>query len=257
MGFLQILRGFPSCPEGFTRTLRVYLPDAYFRDQGRRLPVLYMQDGQNVFDHPESARAETWDANGTLEMLSGARAIEPWIIVGIDHSIGRFEDYSAWPDPKHKVKGHARIYAEFLIEHLKPFVDQTYRTRPEREWTAVAGSSLGGLVSLFLGWKYPQVYGRVGAFSPTVMWSQRRLFRQWSKKGKLPQRLYLDVGETEQFDYEDMHFDYGTEVAKFAEHLRELGYNEDELHVVLEPGGQHSEVDWRRRLPDALAWLLR
>ena len=199
MGFIQILRGFPSPPEGFPRTLRVFLPEAYFRDERRRFGVVYFQDGQNVFAHPESARAETWAANDTLELLAHARAIEPWIAVGVDHGVGRFEDYSPWAEPRAQVKGRSQIYAEFLIGHLKPFVDQSFRTRPEPERTAVVGSSLGGLVSLYLGWKHPEVYGRVGAFSPSVMWSQRRLFRNWRARGPLPQRLYLDAGETDTF----------------------------------------------------------
>ena len=257
MGFLQILRAFPSPPEKFPRTLRVYLPDAYFRDEGRRFGVLYMQDGQNVFAHPESARLETWGANETIERLAGSRAIEPWIIVGVDHAEGRFEDYSPWVEPKVHAGGRAEVYAEFLIEHLKPFIDATYRTRTEREWTAVAGSSLGGLITLWLGLKHPDVYGRVGAFSPTVMWAGRRMFRAWNKHGPLPQLIYLDVGANERFDVDNVHLDYGGQVRAFAEQLQHLGYDHDELRVVLEPGGQHSEVDWRRRLPGALTWLLR
>jgi len=256
MGFIQILRAFPSPPEGFGRTLRIFLPEAYFHDEGRRFPVLYMQDGQNVFAHPESARAETWAANEAMEMLAEARAIEPWIIVGVDHSVGRFEDYSPWGEPSLQVKSRTKRYASFLIEHLKPFIDQSFRTRPGRSWTAVAGSSLGGLVSLWLGWAHPEVYGRVGAFSPTVMWNKRRLFRAWDAHGERPLRLYLDAGATELFDGGEIHLDYGTAVREFAKHLRDLGYGPDELRVVLEPGGEHSEVDWRRRLPDALAWLL-
>jgi predicted alpha/beta superfamily hydrolase len=256
MGFIQILRGFPSPPEGFPRTLRIHLPEAYFRDEGRRFGVLYMHDGQNVFAHPESARAETWNANGTMEMLVEAGAIAPWITVGIDHGIGRFEDYSPWPEPSRKVKPRAEIYASFLVDHLKPFIDQSFRTLPQRETTAVAGSSLGGLVTLFLARRHPQVFGRIGALSPSVMWANRQSFGAWKQRGPLPQKIYLDAGATEAFDFDGMRMEYGREVRAFAEQLRAVGYSERELRVVLEPGGQHSEVDWSRRLPDALAWLL-
>src|SRR4051794_22016964 len=115
MGFIQILRCFPSPPEGFPRTLRIFLPDAYFQDEGRRFGVLYMHDGQNVFAHPDSAREETWAVNEAMERLATAREIEPWMVVGVDHGEGRFDDYSPWPEPKVKSRGRARVYAEFLI----------------------------------------------------------------------------------------------------------------------------------------------
>src|SRR5215218_8975412 len=179
MGHVHILRDFHSPPEGFARTIRIYTPDAYEAEPGRRFPVLYMQDGQNVFAHPESATYDTWCANHAIERLAGEGRLEPWLIVGIDSGPGRLAEYSPWDEPRADVKARGPAYARFLAEHLKPWVDRTYRTRPEPQSTAVMGSSLGGLISLYLGLAHPQVFGRVGGMSPTVMWSEGRLFHEW------------------------------------------------------------------------------
>ena len=99
MGYVHILRDFYSYPEQATRTLRIYTPDAYDGEPERRFPVLYMCDGQNIFDHPESALFHTWRANLAMEQGVSAGAHPPWIIVGLDHLPGRFEEYSPWPFP--------------------------------------------------------------------------------------------------------------------------------------------------------------
>lgn len=254
MAEILIVRGFASDAEGFDRTLRIYLPDAYQRDPQRRFPVLYMQDGQNVFDHPESARWDTWGANTAMQALEAQGALEPWIIVGVDHGVGRFEEYSLWPDDDAGSLGKGETYLRFLVEQLKPHVDRSFHTKPEATHTAIVGSSLGGLISLCAHARYPGVFGRVGAFSPTVMWANDRLFQLWQQQTL--GRIYLDVGETELFQLDDYAMDYGAAVPRFHEHLRRLGYSADRLQFFADPGGEHSESDWRRRFPNAMSWLL-
>jgi predicted alpha/beta superfamily hydrolase len=256
MGQLTILRAFPSPTEGFSRTLRIFTPAAYEREPRQRFGVIYLQDGQNVFAHPESARFPTWSANLALERLSDEGRIGPWLMVGVDHAAGRFEDYSPWDEPRAHVKARGEQYARFLVEHLKPFIDANFRTHPGPGSTAVVGSSLGGLISLYAGWRYPDLFGRIGALSPTVMWSGDGLFHFWREHTGRPTRLYLDAGEHERFDVGTFPLDYGRGVLDFYLHLKRLGYREDELCLVLEPGGQHTEGDWARRLPYALKWLL-
>ena len=254
MGRLEIVRDFHSPPEGVERTLRIWYPEAYDRHPRRRFPVLYLHDGQNLFDHPESALAETWHVDRAMDALAGA-GLEPWIVVAIDHrGVDRMSDYSPWDAPVEKIQGRGSSYGEFLSEHLKPQVDRTLRTRREPEWTALGGSSLGGLISLHVGMTRSDVFGRVAALSPSVMWARRRLFKEW--RGHLPLRIYLDAGAREQIVRGQRKYDYGRAARDFQRHLIEQGYGESDLRVVLEPGGEHSEPDWRRRLPSALRWLL-
>lgn len=256
MGYVHIIREFESPLEGIRRTVRIYTPDAYDADPGHRFPVLYMQDGQNVFAHPESARFETWCANQAMESLVAEGRIEPWIIVGVDHSPARFEDYSPWPEPTVGAQGRGALYARFLTETLKPFIDHTYRTRTEAPWTGVMGSSLGGLISLYLGMKHGDVFGRIGGVSPTVMWGGGELFREWKQHTKQWSRIYLDAGSAEHIVVSGKPLDYGNCTRDFFVHLKKLGYGDHELCLVLEPGGEHNEVDWQRRLPFAFRWLL-
>jgi predicted alpha/beta superfamily hydrolase len=256
MGDIQIFRDVHSRAEGFNRTIRVFTPERYRHEPRERFGVLYMQDGQNVFEHPESARHPTWAANHTLEWLVGSGAVGPWMIVAVDHGQGRFEDYSPWDEPRAGVKARGDTYARFLIDELKPWVDRTWRTRPEPAWTAVSGSSLGGLISLYLHWRYGEVFPRVGALSPSVMWSGEELFRRWTAHPRRPSRIYVDAGATEGFEGGLFPMPYGEKVGAFCRHLQQLGYADWELKVVLDPCGQHSEADWQRRLPDALRWLL-
>ena len=254
MGHVHILRDLPSPPEGFSRTVRVYTPDAYDAEPGRRFGVLYMHDGQNVFAHPASATYDTWCANRALEALVGEGRLAPWLVVGVDSGAGRLEEYSPYDEPRAGVRARAGAYGRFLVEHLKPWVDARYRTRPDAAHTAVMGSSLGGLVSLWLGQAHAATFGRVGALSPTVMWGGGALQARWRRVAG--QRLYLDAGATEHLEAGGVPLDYGRATRDFWAHLKGLGYDDHELCLVLEPGGEHHERDWQRRLPFALRWLL-
>lgn len=256
MGHVQIVRDFSSPGEHATRTVRVYTPDAYDARPHARFPVLYMHDGQNVLEHAESARWDTWCANTTLEALVREGAVEPWVIVAIDHGPNRFEQYSPWDEPRLGVTGRGPAYASFLVESLKPWVDATYRTRPGPEWTATMGSSLGGLISLYLGWRHPDVFGRIGGVSPTVMWSLGRLFEAWTAHTGRWSRIYLDTGAHETVQWDQVHLDYGSGVRAFHEQLRRAGYADWELRLVVDETGGHHESDWQRRLPGVFRWLL-
>ncbi|MBX7099904.1 MAG: alpha/beta hydrolase [Myxococcaceae bacterium] len=256
MGHVQILRGVPSRAEGFDRTVRIYTPDAYDARPGERFGVLYMHDGQNVFAHPESAMPDTWCANWAIEQLAHSGRTAPWLIVGVDSGPGRLAEYSAWPDHRSHVPGHGESYARFLTDELKPWVDATYRTQPGSPSTATAGASMGGLISLYLGLSRPQVFGRIGAFSPSVMWADGAIFRAWHQHSRLWSRIYLDAGDGEFIRVNDIPMHYGDDTRSFHGHLRGLGYADWELSLVLEDGGLHHERDWQRRLPSALAWLL-
>ena len=256
MGYVHIIRGFYSPQEGFHRTVRIYTPDGYDQGSWHRYPVLYMHDGQNIFAHPESAMFTTWCANQVMDHLAGSGQTEPWIIVGIDSGPGRLEEYSPYDEPRNHVHGRGEPYGRFLVETLKPYIDGVYNTRQGPEWTGTMGSSLGGLISLYLGWKYPQVFGRLGALSPSVMWGYYALFRDWTQHSRHWSRIYLDAGDTEWIEAGGMPMPYGEATRDFYHQLRHIGYGEHEVRLVLEPGGIHHEVDWQRRLPEAMRWLL-
>jgi predicted alpha/beta superfamily hydrolase len=256
MGYVHILRDFASPQEGRSRTVRIYTPDAYDSAPHAHFPVLYMHDGQNVFAHPESALFDTWCANTALEQLMARGQVAPWLIVAVDSTPDRLSEYSPWDEPRSNVSARGEPYARFLVETLKPYIDRTYRTRQEPEWTGVMGSSLGGLMSLYMGWKYPELFGRIGGLSPSVMWGWNRLFAEWRSHTRRWSRIYLDAGAQEMCDPVGYVMRYGEATHGFYQHLKALGYGDHELHLVLEPGGNHHERDWQRRLPHALRWLL-
>ena len=128
---------------GNERNLIVYLPEAYDCEPDRRFPVLYMQDGQNIFDRATSAFGTEWGADETAQLLIRENKIEPLIIVGIYTEANRIDELTDTFSKKHGDGGKARLYARFLVEEVKPFIDKTYRTKPDRANTGVGGSSLG------------------------------------------------------------------------------------------------------------------
>ncbi len=256
MGHVHIIRDFRSPLEGISRTVRIFTPAAYEHAPHHRFPVLYMHDGQHVFAHPESWRYETWCANETLEQLVSEGRVEPWLIVAVDHSVDRLSEYSPWDEPRSQVRARGESYARFITETLKPYVDSVYRTRLGPQWTGVMGSSLGGLMSLYLGWKHPELFGRIGGLSPSVMWGWNRFFAEWKSHTRRWSRIYLDAGEHETIDPVGYTMYYGDATRAFYGHLKGLGYADHELALVLDPHGLHQEVDWQRRLPGAMNWLL-
>lgn len=250
MGTIQILRDFYSPPEQVNRTIRIFTPDAYQQSPNETFPVLYMFDGQNIFAHPESAVYDTWCANWAMENLIAEGQTLPWIIVGIDHLSDRLTEYSPW------VGGRAPLGADFLINHLKPYIDKTYRTRSQPQWTAVMGASMGGLMALYLGKTYPHVFGRIGSLSPALMWGNGQMFQYWNQHTQQWSKIYLYVGGAEQYSFYGVWLDYVPITRDFYQHLRRLGYSDYELAFELAPGEPHHETAWQRRLPGILRWLL-
>ncbi len=176
----------------------VYLPPTYGIEDGRRYPVLYMHDGQNLFDAATAFRAE-WQVDETAQRLILSGAIEPLIIVGISNAgIYRIEEYTPTRDRVHKMGGSAAHYGRMLAEELKPFIDGEYRTLSDVSNTGMGGSSLGGLVSLYLGLLYSEVYSRLAIISPSVWWDNRFIIRRVRNLGvKLQSRAWLSAGTLE------------------------------------------------------------
>ena len=256
MSRIEIIRDFYSYPESITRTVRIYFPDAYDREPGRRFGVLYMCDGQNVFNHAESAIYHTWCANTTMDWMSASGAIPPWIIVAIDHTALRMEEYSPWDEPAKNQRGRGREFVDFLIHHLKPHIDATYRTLPEAHRTALAGASLGGLIGLYVARYHLDVIGRIAAVSPSVMWSNGAIFRAWDQPPRQWCKIYVDVGSIERYWFYETYLDYVDAVESFQRQLRGLGLGAHEFRFVLAEGDFHNEQAWQKRLPGIFTWLL-
>ena len=157
------------------RNISVWLPPNYEENAERRFPVLYMHDGQNLVNPADAFGGVVWGVDETAQNLIFSNEIELLIIVGIYNSgEKRIDEYTPVPSEGGKMKGRggkADQYGRMLIEELKPFIDRQYRTKPEREFTGLGGSSLGGLVSFHLGLKRPDVFSRLAVISPAVWWA--------------------------------------------------------------------------------------
>lgn len=258
MGKIQIIDDFYSPLDKCNRTLRIYTPDSYDEDSSRRYPVIYMTDAQNVYSHPKSAHFDTWCVNTTLERLYAEGSLErEWIICAIDHDIDRFGEYTPWPYPAASIfdpKG--RKFLNNLTEFFVPYMNSHYRTLTGPQNTAFIGSSLGGLMALFCGRERPDVIGRIGAVSPSVMWADFRCFEHWNTKLPFWTKIYLDMGSEERITVQGIYMDYASIVGDFYNHLRSVGYEEHEVFLYIDEGGRHYETDWARRVPIIAMHLL-
>lgn len=231
---------------GLDRDLMVYLPPSYgHRD--RRYPVLYMQDGQNLFD-PEASFAGSWRVDLAMNGAA-ARGLEG-IVVGIPNAgKERIAEYSPFDDPEGG-PGRGENYVRYLVEAIKPLVDGRFRTLPQPETTGIVGSSMGGLISLFAFFTRPDVFGIVGALSPSLWFAARAIFERLEAAPIHAGRIYVDIGRLE-----------GAETLEDARRLRRLlrarGYVEGEqFRYVEDRVGKHQEAAWSRRFRAALPFLL-
>ncbi len=229
----------------------VYLPPGYDEEPARRYPVLYMHDGQNLFD-PETAfvRGQHWRLGEMADMLIAEGRVEPLVIVGVYHTgHGRVHEYTPTKDARIG-GGEARLYGRLLVEELKPFIDARYRTDPARERTGLGGSSLGGLVSMFLGLRHADVFGQLAVMSPSVWWGKRAILRYVAKAVPKPAtRIWLDMGTAESRSGI-------ADARRLRAALVKAGWREDvDLAYAETAGGTHTEAAWAHRVGDVLQFL--
>ncbi len=224
------------------RDIWIYLPKSYDRTRRRRFPVLYMHDGQNVFDDATSYSGK-WGVGDTLEQKR--RYTETIVVAVANGAEHRMSEYA--PDKE------GPAYADFLALTLKPFIDSTFRTRWERECTGTAGSSMGGLISLYIGCQYEELFSRIGAFSPSLIYNPD-LYKGWEPS--YPMRIYLDVGFKEGLPYMS-DYKYATEVWKLYFRMTRSGFPMENLWFNLDPHAPHSEWAWRDRFGPAFSWLYK
>jgi predicted alpha/beta superfamily hydrolase len=246
------------------REILVYLPPSLATEWagstriGRRFPVLYFHDGQNVFDAVTSNSGE-WEADETLELLAG-EGIEAIAVAIPNAGEARMDEYNPWrgrppvsvggPLGRRLMGGRGDAYLAWLVGTVKPLIDSSFPTRAEREATGIIGSSMGGLISLYALLAHPDTFGLAGVMSPSLVWKDYRVLQLIEERGLPPSRIHLDMGGRE---WRGMMAD--------ARRLRDLlvsrGFVEDrDLHYVEERYAPHHESAWARRLPDALRFLL-
>lgn len=223
------------------RSIVVYLPRRYHDEPLRRFPVIYMQDGQNLFDPATSYGGVPWLAADAAESLADSGR-EP-IIVGIYHGgRRRIREYNPFADWR---RGRGTAYARFVAETVKPLIDAAFRTLPDREHTAIVGSSMGGLISLYTFFLHGNVFGRCGAMSPSLWVANGAMLQVCASQGLVDGRIYVDNGSEEPSAW------------RLAVLLDQMGYAAGRtLHYVEGKGDGHTEAAWARRLPAALRFLL-
>ena len=235
------------------RDIVVYLPPGY-NSGAASCPVLYLQDGQNLFDPHTAFGGQDWRADVTADELIRRGAIEPLIMVGIYNAgVRRISEYTPTKDARRRKGGKGERYARMTAHELKPFIDREYRTRRAAAHTGVGGSSLGALVSLETGLLYPRVFGRMALLSPSVWWDNRSILdmvRAYAFAGRA--RIWLDSG-TEEGDAPCQTI---ADLKLLRDALTEKGWQEGvDLRCCEVAGGAHNEGSWGARFGEVLQYL--
>ncbi len=243
---------FPA-PTGLeNRTAYIYLPESYQWDNWKRYPVLYMFDGHNVFFDSDATYGKSW---GMKEFMDHTETQMIIAAVECNHSPdnGRLMEYAPYSfgDPKlGNIKSYGRDTMEWLIHTFKAEIDKNYRTMPDREHTFIAGSSMGGLMSLYAVLEYNKVFSRGAALSPSL-WTAPAAFEKLIKTARLNPNtvLYLDYGSKELAFHSGM-------VKIFAKITQLLLIKKVMIHSRIVPGGNHCEASWERQIPFFMDALL-
>ena len=256
-GMIRTHEHFKSKALSNERTLWVWLPPDYETNKEQRYPVLYMHDGQNLFDAATAFIGIEWGADETADRLIRAGKILPLIIVGIANTPDRMSEYTPWVDDSRKSGGKGDAYAKFLIDEVKPFIDKTYRTKPDRTNTGVAGSSLGGLISLHIAMTHPETFSKCAAISPALMWADGRIMKNIEAKpdGLKGMRLWFDMGTREGRQIESFSSAVGW-TRRLAKSLDGGGLKPGVDYRYMEvEGGEHNEGAWAARFDQILDFL--
>jgi len=257
-GEIRAHKNFHSSVLNNDRDVLVYLPPGYETNKKKRYPVFYLHDGQNLFDGATSfLPGREWRVDETAQSLIAAGKIEPLIIVGI-YNTGkdRINEYTPAEDAKYKMGGKADLYGRMLVEELKPFIDSHYRTKKGAEYTGLGGSSLGGLVSLYLALKYPDTFGRAAVVSPSVWFANKQIVHYVQALPKKPRvRIWMDIGTKEgsneaeaQQSVNDARLLQETLIKKGWKPGKDLDYFEAQ-------GAEHNEDAWAARVARILTFL--
>lgn len=236
---------------GGERQLIVFLPPGYDQEPTRHYPVLYMQDGQNLFDPATSyVPGKDWRLDQTAQQLIRDGRIQPLIIVGIYHAgEKRVDEYTPTKDAKRN-GGKADVYLRALAEVIKPFIDREYRTDTCPWHTGLGGSSLGGLFTMYAGLQHPDIFGKLAVMSPSAWWNHRMIVRTVERTDPKPRlSIWLDIGTREGA---------GTigDTRALRNALEEKGWGENvDLRYTEAEGAVHDEASWAARVAPMLEFL--
>jgi len=241
-----------------SRYLRVWLPPGYddAANADRRYPVLYLNDGQNLFESSTSFVGVEWQVDETADRLIRENAIPPLIIVGIDNAgKDRFREYMPHRS-LHPVmlRVQGTKYPKFLQKEVMPFVARSYRVATGPENTGLGGSSLGALIALYTGLERPDLVGRLLLESPSLWASNRQLIRESRGATRWPERVYLATG-TAEAGRRDRDQSVVDDVRELAGIMRRANLDENRLRLVIAEGATHHESAWAQRFPEALRFL--
>lgn len=238
-----------------TRLLRIWLPPDYDGRAATRYPVLYLNDGQNLFDPATAFAGVHWQAGETATRLIAERRIRPLIIVGIDNTKIRHREYIPYrsQDPRvYLAKG--KCYPEFLQGEVMPAIEEYYRVLKGPENTGLGGSSLGGLIALYTQLGAPGVFGRLLIESPSLFVANGKILEESRRFRTWPSRIYIGMGTREVGDAEKDTKIVGG-VRELESILRAAGLDDTRLKVRIQEGATHSETAWAARFPEALEFL--
>ena len=243
---------------GNRRQVWVYLPPGYEQNPEQHYPVVYAMDGQNVFEKGTAYGGREWQMDEAAERAMRQGSMQKAIIVAVSNAgDGRLSEYSHVADPK-RGGGKAPQFAAFLKTELKPMIDGAYRTRPEAESTGVLGSSMGGLVSLYLGLAHSNTFGLIGALSPSLWWAEKDMIRQWQEHppAQPPQRLWLDMGTRESQN--DANQNGVPDVLDNTRALHQVLADQGQPGLMYHeiPGAGHNEFSWSQRIQQVLEGML-
>ena len=229
------------------RVLRIYLPPGY-ESANEAYPVMYMHDAQNLFDDATSFVGE-WGVDECMNALSESDKLN-LIIVGIDNGQeNRNTELSPWYNERIG-QPEGKEYVDFIVDVVKPYIDKNYRTKSDRENTAIMGSSLGGLISHYAIYTYPEVFSKAGIFSPSY-WVSEKVF-DYTQANPVPKdsRLYLLVGQKEgKGMYKPMQ--------KMNDFILKQGHPKANISSKINPEGEHNEAFWRSEFTEAVRWLFK
>jgi predicted alpha/beta superfamily hydrolase len=254
-GLFRLHKKFESKLLGNSHTIIVYLPPDYETQTDHRYPVLYMQDGQNLFDSSTAFAGIEWRVDEAAQELIGAKKIGPVIIVGIYNSPDRTAEFTPFGKTPNGTAGRGTLYGRFLIEEVKPMIDKTYRTFPDRAHTAIAGSSLGGLITLAIAHDHPDTFSAVAVLDPWLRDGQHSLMDTWKDDAWMKGiRFYADMGTNGKDLYPGT-----TEVLDLNQLSQLLGSaglrkGADYLTSIVD-GAEHNETAWQQRVPNVLMFL--
>jgi enterochelin esterase-like enzyme len=241
-----------------TRFLRVWLPPGYdaAANAGQRYPVLYLNDGQNLFEAATAFNGVEWQVDETADRLIREGVILPLIIVGIDNTgKARIREYMPHRS-LHPImmRAHGTRYPSFLFKEVIPFISRNYRVASGPENTGLGGSSLGALIALYTAAVRPGTIGRLLLESPSLWASNRQLIRQSHGVKRWPERIYLATG-TAEAGRKDKDQSVVDDVRELAAILRRAGLDDTYLKLVIDEGATHNEAAWAHRFPEALEFL--